>query len=817
MHLQILGLCKLSHADFVRQHLENLPSDLAETYREMYETITKDHNIADRQNALNALQWLICSTRPLNLQELLVLVKLSDVALRGEGPSTIDAYYMQKICHNLITVDVRLNEVRLIHVSVREFLELRADFPKNDCRHEMAAKTCFSHLLAAPVLSFLEPYIVQSWPVHYREAVDAMGSQITEVLRLTQEFLKHPKAHMEWLRQSADEELIANTDPLFTIARFNLHEICRDAVTYPNRYHINPNSRRTKFEGTPLHLAVRCGHDLVVKQLISGSNCEVIDVNAQDKDGQTALALAIIRRNHTIIELLLQCRTIDPNKPDTIGGFAPIVRASWVGDERAVELLLNMNCGGEITVQLNAADYTGRTAFHWAVIRRQLGIVHLLANAGADVNAQDRIGDASPILTFIDDASREHGTVTDVRKSRGLPVDSIHVDLEILQQLCELPGMNINLPDFHGLSPTGMLIHRYHCKMNPTIEGFIREGIKILLGSKLFNINLIHPVASPLLHVATKHCCKHSTKAVELLLRVPELNLNSLDNYLSWRKTALGCAVARGLIECVRAILNEGRGVDIRIPDFEGVIPLQSAIKHGYNDIAKLLILAEDLIDETVLKGLDDATWELLKEKAKISHSAVLEVLGIKENTTVLETVQSKHSDAWKNVYDTALRAFDHEEALEELEYLNINITNTEGFSVLYWAVIKSVLRNDDSATRVVQVLSNRNGIELNQSHPNTLQTPLCLAAQFGKLELVQILLTADGIDVNAADVRGHYPECTALRRGHLDIVKVLISDARVNLNVNSCSQGYSVLGMASSHEKGYDILTIIHAWCGVA
>ena len=75
----------------------------------------------------------------------------------------------------------------------------------------------------------------------------------------------------------------------------------------------------------------------------------------------------------------------DPNAIDE-GGYTPLHRIVWIGDEGIVRVLLDNGASP------NLQDQEGKTPLHWAVARRNRGPIQLLLGSGADPNLRDTEG-----------------------------------------------------------------------------------------------------------------------------------------------------------------------------------------------------------------------------------------------------------------------------------------------------------------------------------------------------------------------------------------------------------------------------------------
>lgn len=106
-------------------------------------------------------------------------------------------------------------------------------------------------------------------------------------------------------------------------------------------------------------------------------------VNARDLSGMTALVTAIEGRNREWAGYLLQ-KGADPNLPSA-GGETPLMAAARTGSQEIAEWLIGMDA------KVNAQKRSGETALIIAVQQRQLPIVRLLLNAGADPDHSDSV------------------------------------------------------------------------------------------------------------------------------------------------------------------------------------------------------------------------------------------------------------------------------------------------------------------------------------------------------------------------------------------------------------------------------------------
>ena len=79
---------------------------------------------------------------------------------------------------------------------------------------------------------------------------------------------------------------------------------------------------------------------------------------------------------------------------------------------------------------------------------------------------------------------------------------------------------------------------------------------------------------------------------------------------------------------------------------------------------------------------------------------------------------------------------------------------------------------------------------------PITRQTGLHIAAYYNHKDLVEFLLTQDGIDVNMTDWAHRTPLMLAVERNHVDIVRRLIRVEGIDYQ-QKCTSGYTALAIA--------------------
>jgi ankyrin repeat protein len=132
-----------------------------------------------------------------------------------------------------------------------------------------------------------------------------------------------------------------------------------------------------------IHNAVASGNDYVVRTLLTMGS----DIEEVNRNGETPLALALLKKRNVIAKLLLE-------KGASIDLAA--AKAAQGGNEAVIRMLLTRG------VSVEACDNQGRTLLTLAVLENREPIVKLLLESGADVGACDNQGRTPLILAILE-------------------------------------------------------------------------------------------------------------------------------------------------------------------------------------------------------------------------------------------------------------------------------------------------------------------------------------------------------------------------------------------------------------------------------
>ncbi|KAL8956660.1 MAG: hypothetical protein Q9193_005878 [Seirophora villosa] len=406
----------LQHCLFVRElekALESLPQTLHETYERILCTINKSHE----RLAIKALQWLLYSRRPLTVQELAEVLAIDvEAEPRFDVNSRLaDDDDVISVCSSLITITQGPDEwhsrsywwaagepknyVRFAHFSVKEYLTSRtildgpaARYAAGPLRgHITIAEDCISYVLQlikesnaatefTGVVSDTFPlaeYAVSCWMEHAMRA----GQKQERVFSLLCELFLAEASSCDWLpnvkRRAPWEDDIfdgpvkdAPSRRLPYAAQLGMPRLIDHLIRAG--FDLNVEDR----DGyTALQMAVNGEHLGVVKSLLEHG----ADIQA---GRPTALMLAACGCNSTIASLLISegasVNVINERGPRH---FTALISAVEYGNMEMVMALVA--AGAEINTYAGALH---RTAIFTAVFDGSENIVRWLLDAGADPN-----------------------------------------------------------------------------------------------------------------------------------------------------------------------------------------------------------------------------------------------------------------------------------------------------------------------------------------------------------------------------------------------------------------------------------------------
>jgi ankyrin repeat protein len=291
------------------------------------------------------------------------------------------------------------------------------------------------------------------------------------------------------------------------------------------------------------------------------------------------------------------------------------------------------------------------------------------------------------------------------------------------------------------------------------------------------------PESQNLLHVVSRSSLISAFRAV----LEDSINFNTYANSKDgsgW--TPLSRAVCKGDEAIVKLLIQED-AVDrnTKDPSF-GRTPLLWAVENRYEELVKLLLASSD-----VGVNLEDSYgWTPLLLATRNGDSAIAKLLTKKNANDLGKAGDRKH---YQTLSIASERGFDGLVGLLlERDGMELNPKGADGLTPLFLAV-----RNRHR--EVVELLLEKEGVDVNFKDSQYSQTPLSWAAENGYEKMVKLLIKRDGIDLNTKDFRyGRTPLLWAARNGHAGVVKLLVEKDGTELNVKDLEFGHTPLSWAA-------------------
>jgi hypothetical protein len=386
------ALRKCRKLDKLREALKSLPKTLDDTYAQILRNIDEE----DCQDAVKILQWLACSARPLQIEEVAEVVAVDiecdprfDPGRRLREPQDILA-----ICSSLITTTSETikgshnkttgTQIRLAHLSVKEYLVSErvqaAQYSIQEiCANVSIAEICLAYLLQFDSPNSLTSQTIEEFPLtryaarYWTHHVQMAGKDTGRVHLLTMElFLSKRDTYVNWIRLFnpdypwEEPEITKSLDevacPLYYASLAGLVESVR--LLLENGADVNAQGGRY---ANALYAASARGHDQVVQRLLDKG----ADVNAQGGTCSNALQAASARGHDKVVQRLLDKGA----NVNAYGGWYgnALYAASVGGHEQVVQRLLDKGAdvnaqGGRYGSALQAASAEG----HYQVVQRLL-------------------------------------------------------------------------------------------------------------------------------------------------------------------------------------------------------------------------------------------------------------------------------------------------------------------------------------------------------------------------------------------------------------------------------------------------------------
>jgi ankyrin repeat protein len=565
--LQIQNLCdsqRMKIEDDIDHELGRLPQTLADLYAVIYKQISQT-GFNGRLIAERALKWLLCAQESLSTEKFIAAVSV------GSGKYTpLTNENILGLCCNFVVLDTELDTFRFTHLSVREYLEGRPEYAVNEI-NALAMERCLEvYLYNQRTVHALEPtaeqhnqlcrYATLYWPSHYQNLDEKWRKEyfsikvekflfqgqdvnpsftkwiqnILQFCELTSRFGPNRDSRYISFKHRLRAVYSSPPTPLFTACIFGFFEILEKLNTIENNNWNQKNS-----EGyNALHLAIRSGHDAVVKLLLEkGAELESKDTNF----GQTPLSLAAENGNDAVVKLLLE-KGAELESKNTKFGQTPLSLAAENGHDAVVKLLL------EKGAELEAKNTYSRTPLSLAAEKGHNAVVKLLLEEGAELESKNTYG-LTPLSLA---AENGHDAVVKLLLEKGAEQESKDTK--------------------YGQTPLSWAVEKGH------------EAVaKLLLenGAELESKDALRG-QTPLSLAA-----RNGHDAVVKLLLEKGAELESKDT--EFNRTPLSWAARYGHDAVVKLLLEKGTKLETKDTVY-GLTPLSLANRYGHDEVVKLLL-----------------------------------------------------------------------------------------------------------------------------------------------------------------------------------------------------------------------------------
>ncbi|KFY57612.1 hypothetical protein V497_05456 [Pseudogymnoascus sp. VKM F-4516 (FW-969)] len=677
--LQIISLCDMKTDDAIRQALVDLPKNLSETFSRILRKAEESGKTYQRRT----LELVITAHRPLTAEELRdALSVVPGDAVWNWSKRLNDVNLILTCCGSLLTIDEEERTIRLVHHSVKQFLlngigDSASIQITIDGANKTMANIIVTYLNYGVFTTQLATTVVPQMTTAPSQIIRLTPALSGSVQKLALKLLKSRKQPgFDIGKTLAEAGNLFGSRPMddyhfhsYAKLYWLQHIFCiseHESVMYDLMCRLfkgNAISINTTDEDgwTPLSLAARDGHEVILKSLLDSN---VVGVDAKNPEGRTPLSWAAENGQVAVLKLLLDSDIVDTNSKDR-EGRTPLSWAAEKGHEAVVELLL---VKGSI---VEAEDDGGQTPFSYAAENGHEALANLLLNEGAKLDSEDH-GGYTPLVWA---ARNGHEPVVKLLVNKGANLEfksgggktpmawAAENGHEAVVKILFNNGANLESTSTAGLTPLTWaadsgheVVVRFLLDKGAKIESKDLDGqtplswaarngreavVSLLLnnGAELESkdINGNTPLSW-----STNSKYKWSETIVKLLLD-KGANLESKDNN---GQTPLLLATQSSHEAAVMLLLN--RGANIESKDINGQTPLLWAARNGCEAVVKLLLNAGADPNSIDIEGQTPLIWA-----ARNEHEAVAKLLlnggadpkskDIDGQTALLWATQNRH------------------------------------------------------------------------------------------------------------------------------------------------------------------------------
>ena len=856
-----------------------MPNALTEMYAQSLERIANQPESRCKRGR-RILAWILKAYRPLSVDELLhalVVEECDEPPRQLDRNALVQPKVLLDVCAGLVTIERSNSTVRFIHATAHKFIsELENEYLRSADRNIL--KACVNYMsfdafskgpsasdedldLRLRQYPFLT-YSAQFWGRHLANIEDVELEKTTLTLLSSAEVTMaiNQVAHLSNFKFPGYSQLFPKqVTPLHLVSSFGLLGM----VVLFGAVHQEDLDNPDSFGWTALHRAAENGHEKIVKLLME-KGC---DVNLATAFGGTALHRAAKNGHTHITTVLLGCEKILVDVPDNYGGTA-LHRAARDGHKMVAQMLLdngadvnrkysliaaltmlkkngyidaNATSRGYQYVDVwrsqdeamarNEADITaserlqGGTALHEAAAFGDEGVIKLLLQSGAIVDALDNFG-ATPLHRA---AYSGHVETIRLLLQHGSHLDHSFYHRAVVRETIEKKAYRERHREWKAKD--WVFRNMAGSPLRQAIKNGQEQAVRLLLSYDP-NSNVAGQLGGSILHQAAQ---SGHTEIVKLLLeRGADVDTVDESSATHRGETALHSAAEGGHLEVVRTLLKAGANVNkCRGIGASHATPLLLAVKGGHEALCLLLLHYGAETDP----GVDHWGTTPFEEAAKQGNMTLIQLLlnhgaekidkaagqaAAKGELEIVKTMLQNGADPNRKMiypslptrnervtmacpYETILGAAVSSADIATIDLLlsvgaNPNMAwpwgkrplllaigqLKESKEQIYWAMLNAQEadlqaaygKKDEEFEAVVQLLLQKGADVTGQD--NERNTPLHLAARHGFVGLVAIFLAA-GANVNVLNSDRESPLFLAATNGHLPTLQLLLdAGARV-------------------------------------
>ncbi|XP_072034493.1 transient receptor potential cation channel subfamily A member 1-like [Amphiura filiformis] len=407
------------------------------------------------------------------------------------------------------------------------------------------------------------------------------------------------------------------------------------------------NCKKTTNGFTPLHQAAIIGEEPLSQMLIDkGAETEI-----HDREQMTPLhRAALYNRVDTILLLIRQGLFLDSKDEDN---FTPLLCAAWKGQTEAGRSLLRYGAN------IDAVDKEMKSCLHWAVEMQHLEFAKMLFEHGHGgdeiLEWKDRreqtalhyaaeVGNVKVLNLLIENGVNL--VVRDGEEKTPLHIASQNGHLECVDALLQACPVPLNDDDIDDMTPLLLASENGHHKI---VKFLIKMGADMARNKGPTWIVLIVLISDILLLPNRNDDHRSSLALAAKNNEIPTMyvlinnnaDVNAADKD---QNTPLHLCAQAGHVAPIKLLLNSGG--DLRLQNVYGRYPLDVAIEHKQEEVAKAILSCKGW--EVAMNNCDATGHSPMRRLIAVLPEAALQVL----DQCVTKSHDDMHHPQLKVTYD---------------------------------------------------------------------------------------------------------------------------------------------------------------------